>query len=110
MPREAQNPAVHRRQDEAGAEPDVIAAEAKISSREPEALVHNGEAFAQPRGPKMDQTEAVPNGHSQANVLRLVGALHRFEKHIERFVNSALRSRRLLPSDQRISTLCKGKS
>ena len=50
MPRQAQGSAVQTREAEARAKPDSIGAEAEISPSEPETLLRNGKALAEPPG------------------------------------------------------------
>ena len=84
MPRQAQGSAVERREAEARAKPDSIGAEVEISPSEPKTLLRNGKALAEPPGIKIGTGQAVANGHSQADVLRLVGAPNRLEERIQR--------------------------
>jgi hypothetical protein len=96
-PRETQNHATQVRGGEAWAEPDsmravVVAkerAETDISLSELNSLFHNGTALREPGAPKEANGQAVPNGDSQAEILRFVRAIHRFAKQIERFIDGS---------------------
>jgi hypothetical protein len=81
-PREAQHSAVTTREAEARAPPDD-GAEVEISPSEPETLLRDGKALAEPPSIGISHAGAVPNGHSQAEVLRLVGAPNGLEERVE---------------------------
>jgi hypothetical protein len=81
--RQAPGTAVQKRQAEARAKPEPIGAEAEISPSEPETLLRNSKALAEPPRPKVSIGQAVPNGHLQAEVLRLVGAPNRLEERVQ---------------------------
>src|SRR5262245_22758482 len=88
MPRQAQRNSMPTRKAEARAEPESSLAQRQTSPREPQAVQRNGKALAEPPSETVSTGRAVPNGHSQANVVCLVGAPNRVEERIERFLES----------------------
>jgi hypothetical protein len=83
IPCDAQDDPLHSREGKTRAGPDSIGAEAEISLGEPLTLVRDGKALAEPPGMKISNGQGVPNGHSQADVLRLVGAPNRLEEQVQ---------------------------
>jgi hypothetical protein len=79
---------VERRETEARAEPDPIAAEIEVSPSEPETLLRNREALTEPPSINIGNAGAVANGHAQADVPRLVGAPNRLEQRAEALCDS----------------------
>src|SRR5262249_15124100 len=68
---------------EARAKPESIGAEADMSLGEPKPFLRRDKALAQPPAVPIGYRRAEPNGHSQANVLRLVGAPNRLEERVQ---------------------------
>jgi hypothetical protein len=81
--RQAQGYAADGRESEARAKTDSIGAEAEISPSEAKTLLRGGKTLAEPPGPKVSKGQAVPNGHSQTDVLSLVGAPNRLEERVQ---------------------------